>query len=39
MSQRSDVDIGRILRPQDHQVNYGGGASDSEDVILMNKID
>ena len=30
MSQRSNVDIGRILRPRDHQVNYGGGTSDPE---------
>ena len=33
MSQRSDVDIGRILCPRNNQVHYGGGESDSEDYV------
>jgi len=35
MSQRSDTDIGRILRPREHEVEYGGEvASDlKEDYI------
>ncbi|XP_071639052.1 piggyBac transposable element-derived protein 4-like [Temnothorax longispinosus] len=31
MSQRSDAEISRVLRERDHEVDYGGDATDSEE--------
>ncbi|XP_071561343.1 uncharacterized protein [Temnothorax nylanderi] len=31
MSQRSDIEISRVLRERDHEVDYGGDATDSEE--------